>query len=235
MSVKGLVTYIYITMSAIIRTLNTFSASDVTFGPVLKNKMGGKAVYINSSSGGRLMFQLPPMKAPFGLSEYVDKATGNVTSTSLPLNLDTPELLKTFQMIDDLVIDHIVKNSEELLGKKTTKEILMGGDSYKSIVKQPSKEGYKPFISLKVITDKEGKITTSVYDSKRRETTLQAVEKKQMCHTIIDINQIWRTPAGVGVSIKLVQVMLGATDGLKECAFAGVESEGEDEIEVDGE
>lgn len=219
------------------RTLSSFQVSDVAFSAVMKNKMGGKAVYLNHAKGGKLMFQLPLLKAPFGLSEYMDSATGKVTSTSVPINLDDPDILASFQEIDTVIIDFIVKHSEEIMGKKMTKDILLASDLYKPIVKMPSKEGFSPFITLKVMTNTAGEITTEAYDSKRRPTDIRSLEKKQLCNTIIDINQIWRTPAGVGVSVRLLQIMLGAVDKLKPCAFKfeNQDEEEEEDIEIDCE
>jgi hypothetical protein len=48
---------------------------------------------------------------------------------------------------------------------------------------------------------------------------LTDLEKGQALSAIVEINQIWRTPAGVGVSIRVHQVMFAPTNKLKPCAF----------------
>ena len=56
-----------------LQMFNTFDASNVTFSDVRKNAKGGKAVYLNAVGGGKLIFQLPQLRAPFGLSEFKDE------------------------------------------------------------------------------------------------------------------------------------------------------------------
>jgi len=197
---------------------NTFNASDVTFSEVRKNVKGGKAVYLNAAGGGKLMFQLPQLRAPFGLSEYKDEASGRV-SYSLALSLDKPEVLEAFSKLDERVLDFIASKSEELLGKKMSREVIAEG-VYKSCVKPPSKEGYAPILSLKILTSiKDGSIATEAYNAQRQQVPLSDLEKGQSVSAIIEINQIWRTPAGVGITVRVHQVMFSPTNKLKACAF----------------
>jgi len=217
-----------------LRMFSAFNSSDVTFSDVRKNAKGGKAVYLNSIDGQKLVFQLPQMRAPFGLSEYKDEASGRV-SYSLPLSLDKPDVLEAFSKFDARVLDYITDHSEELLGKKMSREVISEG-MYKSPVKPSSKEGYAPTLNLKVLLNqKDGSIATEAYNAQRQNVPLTDLEKGQTVSAIIEINQIWRTPAGVGVSIRVHQVMFAATNKLKPCAFfetADVPVEDE-EVEVD--
>ena len=220
---------------------STFNASDVTFSDVRKNAKGGKAVYLNAAAGGKLIFQLPQLRAPFGLSTFTDEASGRV-SYSLPLSMDKPEVLEAFSKLDEHVLNFITERSEELLGKKMSREVISEG-MYKSPIKPSTKEGYAPILNLKVITNiKDGSVATEAYNAQRQSVPLDSLEKGQSLSAIIEINQIWRTPAGVGVSIRVHQVMFSPTNKLKPCAFLApaedpVESESgeEDEISVDGE
>ena len=52
----------------------------------------------------------------------------------MPLSLDKPEVLEAFAKLDARVLDHITANSEEILGKKMTREVIAEG-MYKSPVK----------------------------------------------------------------------------------------------------
>ena len=197
---------------------STFKATDVKFSDIRKNAKGGKAVYLNQVGGGKLIFQLPQLRAPFGLSEYKDEASGRVSYT-LPLSLDKPEVLEAFSKLDARVLDYITEHSEELLGKKMSREVISEG-MYKSPVKAATKEGYAPILNLKVITDpKTGSPATEAWNSKRESVPLTTLEKGQALSAIVEINQIWRTPAGVGVSIRVHQVMFAPTNKLKPCAF----------------
>ena len=215
---------------------SAFNASNVSFSDVRKNAKGGKAVYLNQVGGGKLIFQLPPLRAPFGLSEYKDEASGRVSYT-LPLSLDKPEILEAFSKLDARVLDYITEHSEELLGKKMSREVIKEG-VYKPLVRPSSKEGYAPILNLKVLM-KDGAIATEAYSASRQPTTLTDLEKGQAVNAIIDINQIWRTPAGVGITIRVHQVMFAPTSKLKPCAFLAsadepvVETEGSVEYETD--
>jgi hypothetical protein len=216
---------------------STFNASEVTFSDVRKNAKGGKAVYLNSLGGSKLIFQLPQLRAPFGLSEYKDDASGRV-SYSLPLSLDKPEVLEALAKLDARVLDFITEHSEELLGKKMSREVIAEG-VYKSPIKPSSKEGYAPVLSLKVMTNlKDGSVATEAYNAQRQSVPLSDLEKGQSLSAIIEINQIWRTPAGVGISIRVHQVMFAPTNKLKPCAFLApadepVEAEDAESVEYE--
>jgi len=220
-----------------LRMFSTFNASEVTFSDVRKNAKGGKAVYLNSLGGSKLIFQLPQLRAPFGLSEYKDDASGRV-SYSLPLSLDKPEVLEALAKLDARVLDFITEHSEELLGKKMSREVIAEG-VYKSPIKPSSKEGYAPVLSLKVMTNlKDGSVATEAYNAQRQSVPLSDLEKGQSLSAIIEINQIWRTPAGVGISIRVHQVMFAPTNKLKPCAFLApadepVEAEDAESVEYE--
>jgi hypothetical protein len=223
-----------------VRMFNTFNSSDVTFSDVRKNAKGGKAVYLNGAGGQKLIFQLPQMRAPFGLSSFTDESSGRV-SYSLPLSLDKPDVLEALAKFDERVLDYITENSDALLGKKMSREVIAEG-MYKSPVKPSTKEGYSPTLNLKVITNvKDGSIATEAYNAQRQSVPLTDLEKGQALSAIIELNQIWRTPAGVGVSIRVHQVMFAPTNKLKPCAFLAPAEEPvedaaeESDISVDGE
>jgi hypothetical protein len=201
-----------------LQMFSNFDASNVTFSDVRKNAKGGKVVYLNAAGGGKLLFQMPALRAPFGLSEYKDEASGRVSYT-LPLSLDNPEILEQFTKLDARILDYITDHSEELMGKKMSREVISEG-MYKSPIKPSSKEGYAPVLSLKVLTNiKDGSIATEAYTAQRQSVPLTDLEKGQSLSAIIELNQIWRTPAGVGVSVRVHQVMFSPANKLKPCAF----------------
>jgi len=219
---------------------STFNATDVKFSDIRKNAKGGNAVYLNSNAGQKLIFQLPALRAPFGLSDFKDDQ-GKVQSYSLPLSLDKPEVVAALQALDERALDFITENSNELLGKKMSREVIKEG-IYKPLVRPSSKEGYAPTLSLKVLM-KDGAIATEAYSAARQPIPLTDLEKGQAVSAIIDINQIWRTPAGVGVTVRVHQVMFAPTNKLKPCAFLATAdepvettpSEGSVEYETDPE
>jgi hypothetical protein len=220
-----------------LQMFSAFNSADVTFSSVYKNAKGGKAVYLNGPGNQKLIFQLPQLRAPFGLSEYKDEGTGRVSYT-LPVSLDKPEVLEAFAKLDARVLDHITANSEEILGKKMSREVIAEG-MYKSPIKPSSKEGYAPVLNLKCIIDpKSGALVTAAYNSQRESVALNTLERGQALSAIIELNQIWRTPAGVGVSVRVHQVMFAPTSKLKPCAFLApadepVSAEESEEIEYE--
>ena len=201
-----------------LRMFSTFKASDISFGEIRKNKSGGKTVYLNAAGGGKLIFQLPQLRAFVGLSPYKNDK-GEIQSWSLPLSLDKPEVVAALQELDAKALDFIEANSEALMGKKMSRQVLVEGDKYKPIVKIGKKEGYAPTVNLKVLTNLDGSFSTEAYNSERTPVPLSDLAKGQTVSAIIDIGSVWASPLGCGVSIRVVQVMLAPTTKLKPCAF----------------
>ena len=148
-----------------VRRISDFSASDVTFSAVRKNTMGGKVVYLNGVGNSKLLFQLPQLRAPYGLSTYTDAASGK-TSYSLSLSLDNPEIAAKFKELDEKVVDFVHANSVTCLGKQYNKEVMKEA-LYKSPM-APGKGDYAPTLKLKMMTGANGEFTAEAYDSSRK-------------------------------------------------------------------
>lgn len=207
-----------------------FTADLINFSDVHKNKMGGKAVYLKGQHDQKMLLQLPIARAPFGLSAFEDKKTGNVSYT-VPLSLDDPALQETLKNIDDKVLKYVVDNSEVLLGKKMSMEVVT--ELYTPLVR-PSKGEYAPQLKLKVLSGRNGDFVPKAYDHLRNRVPLDTLNGGDMVHTIIDINQIWVVDKKFGVSVRLEQVMKAPSAKLDECAFAaGPEIDIPDFVESD--
>ena len=207
-----------------VRMISEFKVSDIVASKPGVNKYGGKYIYLNGPNKGRLMFQLPPLKAIVGLSTKV--GDDGKTQYSMPLSMDHPDVVRAFSELDNYCLDLIAANSEFLLGKKMTREILEAGDSWKPKVKPPKDEKYSPLLDMKPITNKTtGEIQTEAYNSKRELVPLESLEKGQRVSCIIEISQIWKSSMGVGVSIRLHQVMFAPTTKLAPCAFLATADE----------
>jgi Family of unknown function (DUF5871) len=204
-----------------------FSLDQMNFSEVYKNKLGGKAIYLTGKNNQKLQLQLPAMRAPFGLSPYEDKATKRVTYT-IPLSLDDDSLKEFFTALDQKILEYMVNNSEEVLGKKMSLEVLT--ELYTPLTKYGKDPAYAPQLKLKVQQGRNGEFVPKAYDMKRNPIPLTDIEKQDMIHTIVDINQIWVVDKKFGVSVRLEQVMKVPSNKLSECAFAV--SDGEDEIDV---
>jgi hypothetical protein len=168
-----------------------FDASSVNFSKMRKNKNGGKAVYLNTGAeAGKILVQLPYLRAPFGLSSFTDETTKR-TSYSLDLSFDSEneDLQKIFEDIDTKVLETVAANSQEWLGKKYNITVMKEA-LYKPIVR-PGKGDYPATMKLKVLTDlKSGGFVPLAYNSQREQVPLDTIEKGQKMMAIIDINQI---------------------------------------------
>lgn len=213
-----------------------FDASSVNFSKMRKNRNGGKAVYLNTGSGaGKILVQLPYLRAPFGLSSFTDEATKR-TSYSLDLSFDSEneDLQKTFEDIDAKVLETVAANSQEWLGKKYNITVMKEA-LYKPIVR-PGKGDYPATMKLKVMTDlKTGGFVPLAYNSLQEQVALDTVEKGQKMMGIIDINQIWFIDNKFGVSVRLQQVLLEPSKRLAAFAFRGVVKTEEDEEDIEEE
>jgi hypothetical protein len=201
-----------------VRRISDFSASDVTFSAVRKNTMGGKVVYLNGVGNSKLIFQLPQLRAPYGLSTYTDAASGKM-SYSLSLSLDNPEIAAKFKELDDKVVDFVHSNSITCLGKQYNKEVMKEA-LYKSPM-APGKGDYAPTLKLKMMTGSNGEFTAEAYDSSRKllKLTPDSLEKGQGVVTIIEVNQIWFIDNKFGISVRLQQMLLAPTNKLKGFGF----------------
>ena len=220
--------------------MTDFDSSAVCFSKIRKNKMGGKAVYLNGAGNSKMYLQLPYMRAPYGLGSYTDENTKK-TTYSLDLSLDPNDpsaamVLDKMQALDELVVNTVAKNSEEWLGKKYNLAVMKEA-LYKPIVR-PSKGDYPATMKLKVLVDRNGGFIPEAYNSRRENVSVDSIEKGQKVMTIIDISQIWFIDNKFGVTIRLQQVLLEPSKKLPSFAFQGVaegEEEEEEEVEYEDE
>jgi hypothetical protein len=205
--------------------VNDFSADLITFSDVRKNKLGGKTVFLNTPQSSKILMQLPPLRAPFGLSIYTDSKTGQ-SSYSLPLSLDEPGVLDMFKAIDEKVFKFVADNSESILGKKYSPELIREG-LYKPIVTQ-SKGDYAPTLKLKVQVDRDGNFLPEAYDNSRNVIKFDTLSNGDRVHSIIDLSQIWVIDNKCGVSIRVQQIMKVPSSNLKGFAFQVQDDDEED-------
>ena len=229
--------------SVTIRPIDQFDVNNVVFSNVNKNEKGGKAVYLSLPGKQKLLFQLPAMRAPFGLSNFVDKTSGKPTySLSLDLG-NNPEIAAQFRALDEKVVEFAVANSEAFLGKKYTKEVIREA-LYKSPLRKDKDGKYAETLYLKVMTQRDGTtFAVEAYESNKKSTDLGSLEKGRNVHTIIEINQVWCVDNKFGVSVRLQQVLFAPKTQLKGFSFMGVddavpektEDTSEEEIDVPDE
>ena len=219
-------------MALQIQLSTDFNTSAVNFSKFRKNKNGGKAVYLNSGSGS-LLIQLPYMRAPFGLSSFTDEASGK-TSYSLDLSLDTSDnevaqFYDKLNELDDLVLDTVLANSKEWLGKDDFNKAELKKFCYKPLVR-PSKGDYPANLKLKILTDlKTGDFIAEAYNSQRNRVSMDSIEKGQKIMAIVDFNSIWFIDNKFGITPRLKQCLLAPSKKLPSFAFKGVPEPQDDE------
>jgi hypothetical protein len=198
------------------KNINDFSASEITFSQLRRNANGGKTVYLNVGSE-RCELILPAMRVPFGMSSFSDKNTGNVSYT-LNMSLDDQAILEKLRSIEDLVLDHVAKNSVEILGKAYTPEVIKTV-LFKSFI-QESKDGkYAPTLKVKVHTKKPEGFVAKAFDASGQETSMELIQKGQSVKSLVDFNQIWVVDNKFGVSVHLKQCKFSPSTSLDECVL----------------
>lgn len=212
---------------------STFDVNTVKFSDLRKNKMGGKVVYLSDEkSNNKLWVQFPKMRAPFGISEFVDQNSGK-SSYSLDLSLDTDDgFCEKLRALDDLICKKVTENSAAWLGKKHNEAVVKDA-LYKPIVRDPSDPKYSPTVKLKIYVNADGTFSPETYTSNREKADLSALEKGQYITTIVEVNQVWVIDNKCGVSLRLMQAKLAPSNKLTKYAFQSDDDEdaGEDEFE----
>jgi hypothetical protein len=206
-------------MATTVRKFSDFSASDLKFGQVTKNKSGGKVVYVSHADGGRPLYQLPLMRAPFGLGVNKDKDSGVLKGYTLSLSLENDEIINKIKEMESAVCQFLFTHSAEIWDKQKSLELIT--DGYNSVMKQSKDPKYKPTISLKVEVDRDVNIKTEAWSGKPlQRVDLETLEKGQNVTAIIDLNQVYFVgQAMYGVSIRVKQAKFAMLTSLKSCAF----------------
>lgn len=221
-------------MSNMITHHKSLDASMINFSDLRKNAKGGKVVYLSGPNKGKdkITVQFPKLRAPFGLSEFVDQNSGN-SSYSLDLSLDNqPALLEKLKAIDDAVVKQVAANSKEWLGKKHT-ETVIRDVLYRPIVKMPSDDKYAPTIKLKILKDRDGNFIPECFDTKKQRVELDTLEKGQSVTAIASMPQIWIIDGKFGVTMRLQMARFSPTNKLTGYSF--LPDDDDDEVEDEAE
>ncbi len=213
----------------IVKNMNAFDfANNLSFSGLRKNAKNGKMIYLNTGGGSKVYFELPVLRAPFGLSSFTDQKSGSV-SYSLDVSLDDENTIAKIREIEECILAHVVNNSEELLGRTYSIDVIKQA-LFKSCIRESKDGKYAPTLKLKVLHN-DGVFSVDAYDATKKHTTLDTLQKGQRVKTIIDFNQIWIIDNKFGMSVRLKQVMMMPTTELRGCAFSGGSDDGEDFVD----
>lgn len=205
-------------MASIILHSEFTPKADVCFSRMQKNSKGSKVVYVNNSKGDKLRVQTPVMPAIFGVSKFDDASTGN-SSYSLDLSfrdMDADPKIQTFldtcRAFDAHVLDVGVEQSRDWLGKEMSKEIVQ--EFYRSVVRDPANDKYKPTIRLKISP------YTEFYDEQHNRVDMDYVTKSSQVRCIVEVNT-WFVNKSFGISLRILQCQVVSRPvGISGFAFA---------------
>lgn len=199
-------------MTSIIKS-SSFQPSEVNFAPAGQNKMGGKIVYVSyGKEKNKIFLQTPEVSLPFGISSYVDKATGAVSSFSLDISfrdLETNPDLRVFydkmKELDGLMVNTAVSKSVEWLGKNKSKDVIL--DNYKPLVKPPNDPKYSDVMRVKILWDsKKDEFGSKFYDENKLETTHEYISKGTTAKMLLELRSVWFVQGSFGIKFALVQL-----------------------------
>lgn len=190
---------------------NDFSANDIIFSGIRKNKQGGKFIPL-SFANGPVRIQMPSLRAPFGLNPPRDQVKEYYVNLSL-----TPELETKFAEVDQRVAEYVHANCVDLMGKSvdltTLKDILM------TPLNKPAKDPkYASTIKLKASRG-DGKDLAECYNAAREPVSLEEIKSGTQLESIIELTQIWFISGKFGVSARLLQAKLSPSDKLSGYSF----------------
>jgi len=219
-------------MTSIIKA-SSLSVSDVHFGAIRKNDLGGKFIPLKNATGGKLLLQLPEMRTPFGLSSMADQATGKV-NFSVPLSFDNDnqacqDIAVKFAAIDEMVVNEVHENCKELMGKQQKIDVLREGLYRPILTLSKDPEKYGPMLKAKVLTNRDGTFVPEAYNSHRQPVDLDAIERGGKAATIVELVHCYVIDGKFGVSARLSQLKMGTSQKLSGYAFQ------EDDDETQGQ
>jgi len=199
-----------------IYTAKTFDATAIHFGPVEKNKMGGKFIPLTNEHGAKtkVTLQFPTMHMPFGISGYREKPEDEPTSYSADLSfrgLDENQNVKTIldkmNALDQHLIDAAHANSVAWFGKQKSRELLE--DTYRKLTKVDPSGKYAPMLKAK-ITMLGDKPNVQIFDTDKTPIGIEDVPRGSTVKVIAEIASVWQVGAGTlwGVTWRAVQILV---------------------------
>lgn len=203
-------------MAPSIVTSKTFEPMSICFGPVEKNKMGGRFIPIVDKNGNKtkLVLQYPAMQLPFGISGYRDKPENDPLSYSVDLsfrgyetNENTLTLFNKFTELDNYLIDAAYTNSVEWFGKQKSRELLE--DTYRRLTKVDVSGKYAPMTKTKV-TIMNGKPNVQVFDTDKSSINIEDVPRGSSVKVIAELASVWFVGSGTswGVTFRALQILV---------------------------
>ena len=219
-----------------IYTAKTFEPASIFFGPVEKNKMGGKFIPIVDKNGTKtkIVLQFPAMHLPFGISAYRERPENEPTSYSADLsfrgyesNENTLLLFNKLTELDHHLIDAAYANSVAWFGKQKSRELLE--DTYRKLTKVDPSGKFAPMTKAKIVM-LNGKPNVQVFDTDKSNISVDDVPRGSTVKVIAEAASVWFIGAGTswGVTFRALQLLVTEKPN-KLSEFAFVAEDGEEE------
>lgn len=197
-------------------TSKTFEPASVCFGPVEKNKMGGRFIPIVDKSGNktRVTMQFPNLHLPFGISGYREKPEDEPASYSADLSfrgiseIDNVKILADkMNALDEHLIAAAHANSVAWFGKQKSRELLE--DTYRRLTKVDASGKYPAILKTKIAM-LNGKPNVQVFDIDKSPITIEGIPRGSSVKVIAELASIWQVGSGTswGVTWRAIQILV---------------------------
>lgn len=209
-----------------------FNPALMTFSEPKQLESGGRSIYI-AYDGQPFSVQTPEMAAPFGMSNYRDRA-GGIGPDKFTLDLsfkgiaERPNIRTFFTMletIDKMMIDYALANSQTLFKKRHTSAEVVAA-LYTPAIKFAKdrstgevNDRYPPTFKM-ALPQKDGRFLCETYDAKRSRIELSDMDTKGSSVTAITrCVAIWVINGKFGVTWKAQQLRVTPSANLRGYAF----------------
>lgn len=197
-------------MSGVI-LFNAFHPSGIQFGPLDRNRNGGKFVPLTGPDGKkmRVTIQTPVLSMPFGVSSFREKPEADVQSYSIDVsfrNVDQDprlaEFLDKMRQLDARMLEASVQHSKDWFGKQKSKDTLE--DNYRRLIKDHPENKYPPVMKIKVPIQ-NGQPTCTFFDESKQPTSIDYLTKGTTIKMILEMDRVWFVNNTFGVTWRALQ------------------------------
>lgn len=218
----------------------------LTFSEVKQNKYGGN--FVNITYEGKIpLVKFPRMPAPFGISTFEDKKTGELTYNletsfdNLNENSTLREVYEKAIKFDEFMLKTVSKHHKEWLNEDEKPDIKFLKKSYTPFVKVPTdKQTKKPLnyasrCKASFYVNKNGEFTFSFFSKKNRipintDNYTDYIAPRDDIKSVRQLKNIWfSNMGGFGVAWELKQVVAYKNENMNTCIL-DVSDQEEEEV-----
>ena len=222
-------------------TFASIDLSKIAFSPAKKLEKGGYVSYVNAAPGEfrKVSFQLGdethPLVAPYGISEPYDPDQAT-NKRNFELSINSPEMLKFFKDLDELVIKTVTANSHIWFANKKSGGPLTEEQVrsiYIPLVKDDNPD-YEPSVKTKVIVEPKAtqqavqiweqirvgnKMGRRLVNSQENPKFYQAVGKHCSVVPYVEIGGLYMMSKNFSLTLTTTHIMKMAAEAVPEFPF----------------